>query len=85
MMGARGELMLGVVLNRYLPPPELSYGNELIQKELDQMVDSLRQRKDADKKRLKGQDLSFAYFHVHTGRMPKWIKDQLKTLDESLL
>ena len=80
-VGVHGELMLGVVLNKYLPLPELSHKNEIVQKELDRMVASLRDRKNDDKKRLPGRALSFAYFHAHVDQMPQWMRDQLKTLD----
>ncbi len=81
MIGNHGELVLGVVLNKYLPLPELSKENGLLHQELGKMVNSLRKRKDADKRKLLEKKLSFEFFHTHSEHMPQWIKDQLKTLD----
>ncbi len=80
-MGPNGELILGVVLNKYLPIPKLTNDSELVANELKRMVDSLKERKDKDKNRLQGRELSFKLFHSHVDRMPKWMQDQLNTLD----
>ncbi len=80
-VGPHNEIILGVVLNRYLPLPVLNNKNEWVKDELNKMINSLINRKKADEERLKDKNLSFVKCHSHSEQMPEWTKDELRALD----
>lgn len=81
MIGDHDELVMGVILNKYLPLPENIENDKEIFQCMKKLVDTLRRRMNDDRKRLLGKELSFAHFHAHSENMPLWIKKKLESLD----